>query len=172
VNVRVVELYASFRPAFDCTEAVRRLLESLPPEQVRGLDAVVLRDCASLTAQERRRGLAKCRGFYVRRRRGRLPHVELLVDNVFAGWPKWTAYVPILRVEILYQVLFHELAHHRLDRRSPWKTRSEARADQFGRALARASFRRRHPRLLPAARRLRALVAFLRARRGRNGATT
>jgi hypothetical protein len=165
VTVRVVELYASYRLAFDCTEAVRRLLASLPSEQLRGLDAVVLRDRASLTTQERRRGLAGCRGVYVRRRRGRPPHVELLVDNIFAEWPRWVAYVPILRAEILYQVLFHELAHHRLDRRSPWEARSEARADHLGRVLARASFRRRHPRLLPVARMLRTLVGFLRARR-------
>lgn len=144
-EVRVVEHYADRSVGVGVADRIRVVLDSLPPESLRGLDAVILRDEKSLTTQEKRKGLADNYGAYVRSRSGRGPtEIHLFVDAIERDWPRWFRRLPILRYEIVHQMLFHELAHHLQDRETPGRRHHEPDVVRRGRELHRDSFRSRH----------------------------
>jgi predicted Zn-dependent protease with MMP-like domain len=159
----VIERYQQYRPLLAHKRIVERALASIPPDRVEGLDRVTLRDFASLTAGERRGGRVRCQGSYLREKGRRPPRIELFVDQIFDQWPRWIAWLPILRSEILLNVLFHEVAHHVQAERLQRKSLAEAEAERIGFELARMSFEKRHPWLVPWARLLRRLIDWRRA---------
>lgn len=151
-KVRVVESYVDFKPSMEYGLAVRATLATIPEPYLQGLDAIVLRDDASLTTEEREKGLSNCQGVYLRGKGGRPPRIDIFVDKILAQWPVGAGKVPIFREEIVYSILFHELGHHLQDVVRKDAALSEEEADRIAHQLLRHSFRQRHPGLVPLAR--------------------
>ena len=158
----VIERYQEHRPLRSHKGTVERALASIPPDRLEGLEKISLRDWMSLTPGERRKRLIPCQAFYLRAKGRRPARIELFVDQIYDQWPRGIAFVPIFRSEILLNVLFHEVAHHvqavQLQRKALW----EEEADRIGFELARASFKKRHPLLVPWARLFRRLINWRR----------
>lgn len=54
-TVKVVEAWAAYKPPVNVRRAIERLLDQTPPRFTAGLDRVVLRDAAVLSASEKRK---------------------------------------------------------------------------------------------------------------------
>lgn len=166
IRVRVIEAYSGKKPELDYASSIRRVLESLPPEYVSGLEAVVLRDEASLSRKELREGYADARGRYIRpRHQVKKPWIELYVDNILEEIPIFVRRMPVLRYEVVHRILFHEIGHHLQATLIPKRHQPESGAWELADKMSRYSFRQRHPRLVPWARMARKVVNFLRRMR-------
>lgn len=164
--VRVSEYYAESKPGLNYASSIRQVLRSVPPKYLRGLDCIILRDEPSLTTDERRKGLLRCQGVYVRGKGRRPPRVELFIDNILDEWPRWARYVPILRYEMVHRILFHELGHHVQDVLYHRTSQPEAGAWSLANELSRHSFKKRHPLLVPFVKvAYRAVIALQRLRK-------
>lgn len=144
--MKVVEHFADMEPRLDYASSVRRVLATLPAEYLHGLEAVVLRDKASMTRQERRRGFGRSDGHYVRSRSGkRPPRIELFLDNILAPIPSWLRWWPLFRYETVHGILLHEVGHHLQATLIPQRDLPEEDAWDLAARLWRRSFRQRHP---------------------------
>jgi hypothetical protein len=131
---------------------VLRLLRSVPARHLRGLRRVVLRDSRSLTPaeiQKRRRRERPLLGTYYPRSRSSSASIDLFMDAVLGGWPRWLLRLPCVRDTLIARVLFHEIAHHVLHSTAPQLKGAEASADAWAREMSRTFFRRRYWYLVP-----------------------
>ena len=144
--MKVVEYFGALEPGLDYASSVRRMLATLPAEYLHGLEAVVLRDKASLTRQERREGFGRADGDYVRSRSGKLPpRIELFLDNILAPIPRWLRWWPLFLRETVHGILLHEVGHHLQATLIPQRGLPEEDAWELAARLWRRSFRQRHP---------------------------
>jgi hypothetical protein len=156
--VVVHENYGPYRPPFEVSADIERLLSALEPRYVIGLNAVVLSAHRALT-RERRRAKTKARGrkiaireahgLYHREWFGRPASIELFVDAMLEGFPRFVFRWPTLRDLILSRVLFHELGHHLHATQSPEHDEPESVAERWRLWLTREAFAKLHPRSLP-----------------------
>src|SRR2546428_1732108 len=97
------ESFKNYGPPRGLMESVQKLLSIVPAEQIRALEAVVLTDAESIgrgrTQRVRGRKYARrdCRGFYHPAERHNAAWVEIVVDNVLAGVPRFALSVPLIR---------------------------------------------------------------------------
>lgn len=156
------------RPPFDIQAAVQRLLASVDPRHRIGLRAVILSHRHAMTRERRRRAtksrgekvrLAECRGLYWRASRHRGATIELFVDAVLSGVPRFAQRFPLVHEWLLARTLFHELGHHLHATQAPEHAEPEAVAERWRRRLASESFRHLHPIL---SRALRVVAPVLR----------
>ncbi len=120
---KVVAHYSSgYEPPCDVTPIIERMLDSVPPKYLVGLSEVVLADSCGLS-RERRRSATKsrrkkvrtsaARGLYYPAWKGRLPWIEIFIDNTLKPLGKgFLPKVPLFRESEIAGVLFHEIGHH------------------------------------------------------------
>ena len=117
--IEIHESYKVFVPPPWFRPTVERLLISLRAEHLGRLQSVVLTDSASIGRGKTRRVEGKkydrnsCRGFYHREWHGEPAWIQLVTDNIVAGY----AASPLLRLQpfrdqAVAEVLFHEVGHH------------------------------------------------------------
>jgi len=119
-SVEVREFYHDFKPTFDVTETVNRLLTGIPPEYISGIKTVVLRDATGLSHQQRRKKVRSKKkhqhgeslGSYFPAWKGEFAWIQLLVDNVIENWPAVFLKISFFRDLAFANVLFHEIGHH------------------------------------------------------------
>lgn len=153
--------FESYVPPSRLERSVERLVESLQPSSLTGLDRIVLSDRNRYTSVSERAALA----FYHQRTRDREPWIELIVDNIFAGFPAWVLRVSVVRELLIAGPFFHEVAHHRNAGIAGMRANShESRADEWSTNARREYCRRYYWYLVPVAR----LVVYImrRLRRG------
>jgi hypothetical protein len=156
----LVENYRDYIPPANLRQLVEDLLESVPPNDLRGLNAIVLCNRSALTRDQRRQKiwgrnrkypLTEARGLYYEATKARPAMVWLLVDNILKSEPSWVLRTPILRYQSLSTVLFHEIGHHIHAVHKPIYEGKENVADDWGRKLGRRFFRKRYWYLKPLA---------------------
>jgi hypothetical protein len=119
---KLVTYFHEYRPPFDVCPLLSRMLRSVPPEYLVGLDSVVLTSTDSLSRKRRRSKtksrkrtvkVAKTRGLYHYAQEGKTAWIEMFVDRIFEGWEGgfWLKLPPV-RDFLLAPVLFHEIGHH------------------------------------------------------------
>ena len=152
-TVKVVEAWAAYKPPVNLRRAVERLLDQTPPRFTAGLDRVVLRDSAVLSASEKRKRKSRkgkvLLGTYYRATPSSEAYIDLFVDKISEQGFAWRLRVPVLRDLLLSRVLFHELGHHIHRRIAPGHGDAEAAAERWRRDLMRQVLRRRYWYLLP-----------------------
>lgn len=118
--IDIHENYKAFLPPPWFRPTVERLLESLPPEHLGGLQSVVLTNSASIgrgkTHRVRGRKFQRkdCRGFYYRQWRGQPAWIQLVTDNVVNGsdFPTFLLRFQLFRDLAVAEPLYHEVGHH------------------------------------------------------------
>jgi len=119
---KLVTYFHEYTPPFDVRPLLLRMLRSLPPEYLVGLDSIVLTSTDTFSRKRRRsktrsRGrtvkVVKTLGLYHRGQEGKNAWIEIFVDRIFDGWERgfWLK-LPLARDFLLAPVLFHEIGHH------------------------------------------------------------
>lgn len=130
---------------------------SLGQEHAGGLQSVVLTDSASLGRGKTRRVAGrkhdrnKCLGFYHQAWSGQPAWIQLVADNIVAGWPCPT---PLLRLQPfrdqeVAETLYHEVGHHLHLTVGSGGRGDEEGAEYWRKILFRIHFRRRYWYLQP-----------------------
>ena len=147
----------------------------MPAAYLSSLQAIVLTDAASVGAGRTKRVKGRkfdrraCRGFYRRKHTGSAASIDIVVDNVVAGYHPLFLAFRIVRERLVADVLFHELGHHLDATIGAAAPSGEAAAEDWNRRLARSYFQRRYWWLRPIAKVLLPLVRWMRRRRGAEG---
>ncbi len=142
------------RPYGGVEKVVERTLVALPKKYTRGLGSVILRDVPSLSRKERARYRVHGRmhlrentlGSYFAPRHHKLAHIEILVDNLFASYPRLLYWTRVLRPLMIRDTLFHEIGHHVALLNGRAEGGSEADAEKYKNELEKAYYRARFPR--------------------------
>lgn len=118
----VQTIFTDYKPPFDVTPIVQRMLDSVPRKYLMGLEEVVLTNAIGLPkklratvlkSRRRRVRLDKTAGLYHPAFKGKPAWIELFVDNALRGWEhSWWLRIPLLREGKIADVLFHEIGHH------------------------------------------------------------
>lgn len=112
----------AYKPPFDVTQIVERMVESVPPKYLVGLSEIVLTDHGDMPRKHRRSvtysrnkkvRIMNTRGLYHPAWKGKRAWIEIFVDATLKHWEKgfWLKF-PFLREAELGEVLFHEIGHH------------------------------------------------------------
>jgi hypothetical protein len=156
---RIVEAFKAYTPPFNATNAVRRMLSSVPPRFFLGLYAIVLTNTAALSREDldrktwgsQRVALAKTLGYYSPAWEAEPARITLLVDNIEKSWGGFWLRVGIVRDAMLSETLFHELGHHILRVHWPEYKGKEDVADRWSVKLSGKFKRDRYRYLFPIA---------------------
>lgn len=110
-----------YKPPYDVTPTIERMIDSVPAKYLVGLSEVVLTNSTGL-ARKRRRSVTKSRKKKVRTRtalgmyhpgwKGKRPWIEIFVDNTLDRIDGFLLKIPLFRELELSNVLFHEIGHH------------------------------------------------------------
>lgn len=135
----IIEAYNGYIPPRHVRSSVEKLLHTVPPKYLVGLDRVVLTNFSAEPRKERvgktkRAGKkilkAQRTAYYHPRSRSSPPYIQLYVDKVLAR-RKWYLDLPVLRESWLGLTLFHELGHHVHFTQRPEHRGEELVADQW-----------------------------------------
>jgi len=145
--IPIRESYRTISPPPGVLKAVTRLLSSLPPGHLAGLEAVVLTDSASISkgktvrVRGRKHKSNSCLGFYYPARRDSAPWIQIVVDNIVPSSLPWFLRLPVILDLMIASTLFHEVGHH-LDVTIGSPSRNgESAADTWSEILRRRYFR-------------------------------
>jgi len=159
-EIPIKEFYQHYQPPVKATAIVRRLLSRVPDKYIRGLGYVVL---TNLSGQPRRHRLGKTTsrgrrvpqsrvlGRYHQRCQGQTPWIELYVDQIFRGFPRWALWIPFARDLAIGDTLYHELGHHVHMFIRPEYREKEDVAEDWRKRFMRRFLRRRYWYLIPVA---------------------
>ena len=159
-KVRVTEAYRNFAPPKYVAQTISKLLGTVPPKYLVGLDCVVL---TYLAGQPRRNRLGKVTsrgrrvkkelslGCYHRRRQGRKPWIEIYVDRILNYGLKLPLWIPFFRDVLFGKTLFHEVGHHIHLLIKPEYREKEDVADDWGKKLINNFLKNKHWYLIPIA---------------------
>jgi len=146
-NLKIITDCHSYVPPPRLKVAVKRLLSSVPAESLVGLQSIVISDRDRYTTKVKAEDALS---FYHQQMRERKPWIELLVDNIFSGYPRWLLFLPFLQELLLAKPLFHEIAHHRdAHIRGMHTSVQERRADGWAVEVRQQYFDRRYRYLKP-----------------------
>jgi hypothetical protein len=122
IQPRIVCHFHDYEPPLDIHRIAARLLASVPPRYLTGLDAVVLTNKRALPRDRRRSKnrsrkrtvrIMQTRGLYHPTWKSKQAWIEIFVDSVLReplrGW--WLKF-PLFQDLLLSPVFFHELGHH------------------------------------------------------------
>src|SRR5688572_9355952 len=140
---------------------------SLRAEHLGGLKSVVLTDSASIGRGKTRRVAGRkfdrnaCCGFYYQAWRGQPAWIQLIADNILAGYP-----APLLRVQLFRDLevanaLYHEVGHHLHETVGSATHGGEEAAEYWRKRLFHIHFRHRYWYLRPIILVLKTPVRFL-----------
>ncbi len=148
--VPIYENYRGYTPPLGVTKTVERLLSSIPPGHLAGIESVVLTNALTLGAGKtnrirgRKQERKACLGFYHPASSDSGPWIELIIDNIvpmpLPRMFRWSFVYDL----IFSDTVFHEVGHH-LDATigSPSRTGENA-ADSWASILRRRYFREHH----------------------------
>jgi len=165
-EIPIYENYGTYKPKMPASKIVRRLLDTMPPEYLRGLGSIVVSSQTALSRRERRkkswsRGKKIPRehilGYYGPAWQGQPAFIELYVDRICLRLPRPLTWVGLVRDMVVGRVLFHEIGHHLHFTSRPEFREREDVADKWERELLRTAILKRHRY----ARSLRPLFRFL-----------
>jgi len=118
----VVTSFSGYTPPFDPVPIFERMLASVPPKYLIGLQRVVLTNSTGLPRKVRRavtksRGrkvrIVEARGLYHPAWYGNQAWIEIFVDSTLRSCEKhWWTKLGFLREAEIADVLFHEIGHH------------------------------------------------------------
>lgn len=154
VSIVVRENLGEYRPPFDVSATIERLVGSVDPKYLAGLEAVVLSSRSSLNRKGRRRAsksrgkkvwVRDCLGLYERPRRGQPAWIELFVDTILAGATLRSLRFRFVQETVVAETLFHELGHHIHATQAPEHADPEDVAEKWRSRLEIESFSRLHP---------------------------
>jgi hypothetical protein len=146
-SLQIIADYHSYVPPPRLEAAVKRLLSSVPAESLTGLQSVVITDRDRYSTKVK---AEEALSFYHQQTRERRPWIELFVDNIFRGYPRWLLVLPLLQELLLAEPLFHEIAHHRDAHIRGMRTSvQERRADGWAAEARQQYFARRYWHLKP-----------------------
>jgi hypothetical protein len=134
------------------------LLRSVPNRYLCGLRLVRLA-AASELSRGRRRSHTKSRGrkvpidcaagLYHAACKNAPATIELFIDNMYRGVPRWVLFIPLFRRLFLASTLYHEIGHHIHRTMQPEHTEREDVADRWSGRLGRRFLYRRYWYLMP-----------------------
>lgn len=169
----VVTSFSEYVPPFDPVPIVERMLDSIPPKYLIGLDRVVLTDSSGLP-RSRRRAVTKSRkrkvriatalGLYHQEWKGQRAWVEIFIDNTLKNWETHWLLLRFMRQSLIGSVLFHEVGHHIHYTWRPEYKEKEDVADVWKVRLQRNYARGRRPLLRIVMYPFRPLLRFLHRR--------
>jgi hypothetical protein len=119
-KVELREFYKDYDPPRRVFRTVRKLLDRVPEQYLQGLDCVVLTNMSGqprhvrlgkIPSNKGRVSRSKVLGLYHGAHRGKLPWIEIYVDNIAAPH-KGHLWVPFMREFVFGEVLLHEIGHH------------------------------------------------------------
>jgi hypothetical protein len=155
--VLIIEAYKDYRPPTWVRGAIEKLLWTVPPKYLVGLESVVLTNSGGQSRRERRRRFSsrgrripsnRVRSFYSAASRLKRPHIEIFVNRVLK-YPRWFALFPPLREGWIGVTLFHELGHHVHYTQRPEHREEENVANEWRDRFGRNFFRKKYWYLLP-----------------------
>lgn len=159
--VEIVRSYANYTPPVDAAAATRFLLRHTPRNCLVGLKRIVLTNASALSRDQRRQTnwadkrqyrLGEVRAVYHPPSQGQPAWIEVFVDNVLRGWPRWfLCCVPMIRHMVFAETVYHEIGHHIHWTIHPEYAEREAAANKWARRLTTYFARRRYWYLLPVA---------------------
>jgi hypothetical protein len=166
---RIIEAFESYRPPFDVTRAVRRMLRDVPPKFLHGLNSIVLTNVAALSRQQRnqrtrgrgqRTTLGEALGYYTQAWKGDPARITILVDNFEKQWGRSWLRFGIVRNMVFSELLFHELGHHIHRTHRPEYVGRENVADKWSKKLSRKFISNRYWYLIPVALPISLVIDF------------
>jgi len=166
--IAIHERYKSFDPPPWFSPTVERLLVSLPPQHVGGLQSVVLTDSASIGKGKTHRVAGRkydrnaCRGFYHQQWRGQPAWIQLVTDNILVGFPSSLLRFQLFRDLEVGETLYHEVGHHLHLTVGSVGRGGEETAENWRKRFSQIYFRRRYWYLGAVVIALKAPVRFLR----------
>ncbi len=146
------ESYRHYRADKGVRKSVARLLKSLPPGHLAGLESVVLTNSRAVRKGRtgrvagRKYKARECLGFYNPASSTSGPWIELIVDNIIPPEIPWYMRWSFLYDMLLSKTLFHEVGHHLDDTIGSPARNGEKAADKWADVL-RARYFRTHHRL-------------------------
>jgi hypothetical protein len=155
--VLIIEAYNDYRPPKWVKGAIEKLLWTVPPKHLVGLESVVLRNSGGQSRRERRRKFnsrgrkihsSRVLAFYSPASRRKRPHIEIYVNRVLK-YPRLFALFPLLRESWIGVKLFHELGHHVYYTQRPEHREEENVADEWSGKFLKNFIRKRYWYLLP-----------------------
>jgi len=153
--VEIVENYKNYVPPEFVRGSMERLLGSLTPEHVGGLESIVLTNSGAVgrgkTHRIRGRKYRRntCHGFYHSATLSERAWIEIIVDTTVVPLPRALLLTNAVPDFLLAQTLYHEVGHH-LDATVGSASRTgEAAAEDWRRRLTRIHMRRRYWYLFP-----------------------
>ena len=163
--VNVHEEYRNFTPPFDIGNAIRKMLETVPPRHLVGLEAVVVTNLSSLNLKKRRFKHRKrkidpsdCSGLYHQSTTSRKAWIELFADNLISGIPiPWFSRFRFIQELAIARTLFHEIGHH-IDLTTARDHEPEVAADRWGDQLRKAYMKKYYSHLEPLILSVRSVV--------------
>jgi hypothetical protein len=153
MDVRINEAFEDYRPPFNATKVVRRLLATVPEEYLRGLDCVVLTNHDALSRKQRvgkiksrkkRVPAARVRGLYHGKWHGDPAWIEIRVDKTAGTLKRPWVWIPLVQEFYLGDVLYHEVGHHIHSCALPEHREKEDVADDWSRKLKASYFKTKY----------------------------
>jgi hypothetical protein len=158
----IEERYSGYRPPFDVTKVVRKLIAPVPEKYLRGLRKVLQIDTDSLSRRDRVGKTWSWKRKHDKSRiLGRYHHnngaawIEIRVDQTIGHWrgaPRYLFWIPLIRCLCVGEVFYHELGHHIHRTARPEFREKEDVADTWGRKLSADFIRKKYWYLLPVLR--------------------
>lgn len=147
----LIDDYRDYSPPSWMRSTVIRLLESLEPNHIGGLQVIVLTNADRLGKGKTNRVRGRkyrerdCRGFYHPASRNGGAWIQLVVDNIVRNRkPRFK----FMQDFIVGRTLFHEIGHHLHETVGSAKRGGEESADDWGIRLMDVHVRRRHRLLM------------------------
>jgi hypothetical protein len=156
-EIELREFYNDYEAPAYVEKIVRRLLATVPEKYLRGIDAIVLTNQSGRSRKDRRKkvisrkrkvSLSHAFGLYHAAWSGRPPWIELFVDNIVAGFGRFS-WMAIVREACFGHVLFHEIGHHVEATIRPEFREKEDVADDWGKKFMANFFRKKYWFLMP-----------------------
>jgi len=169
---QVISTFEGYTPPFDPVPIVERMLKSVQPKYLVGLQKVVLTNASNLPRSRRRAAtksrkrkirILEARGLYHQAWGGEQAWIEIFLDNTLKQCERrWWTRLGFLREAEIADVLLHEIGHHIHFTSHPEYREKEDVADAWKVRLGREYLRERHPVLQAIGYPLRPLARILR----------
>jgi len=129
------------------------LLKYVPAEHFVGLKTVLIRNASGLSHKERRAktksrkrkvAIRDSAGLYREKTKNKPASIEIFIDNLVSGTPKFVLWFSLIRYIMLGSVLYHELGHHIHKTQRPKHKEREDVADEWALRLSHRMVKRRY----------------------------
>ncbi|MFA4828190.1 MAG: hypothetical protein WC855_04550 [Thermodesulfovibrionales bacterium] len=105
MKIRIEKKY-QVRIPINIERLVRKLLVKVPEDHLVGLGSIILVDQVTHKRDK------KSEGLYWQRKGQELAKIEIGVNTIYRGMPRFIFYLPFIAKFMLATVLYHEIGHH------------------------------------------------------------